>query len=160
MKKIFLVVTTCFTCLFAFSQTEYNKGYRLGLGLNAGLLTNDYYDYSLGVDVRLQYDFSQKKSITLTTGYNHFFNEMEDEGMVPVKFGLKYFLGNKFYLMGEAGAAIGVVGDLNNSLLLAPTFGYATKYIDASIRYENYNDYVTDQIALRLAYGFKLNKKK
>lgn len=160
MKKIFLAVATCFSCLLAFSQTAYDKGYRLGFGLNAGLLTNNYYDFSLGVDARLQYDFSQKKSITLTSGYNHFFNSIEDDGMVPVKFGLKYFLGNKFYLMGEVGAAIGVVGNLDNSLILAPTFGFASKYIDASVRYENYNHYETDQIALRLAYGFKLNKKK
>ena len=160
MKKIvFTVLGTLLISSFAFSQQTYKKGFRLGFGLNGGFPTEGAYDGSLGIDVRAQYDFTKKTSITLTSGYTHMFTKPEDVGFVPAKFGFKYFLGNQFYLMGEAGAAFGVNGNIDNSLLLAPVFGFANKYLDASVRYEHYNDYETDQIALRLAYGFSLKKK-
>jgi len=69
-------------------------------------------------------------------------------------------MGNNFYWMGEAGIAFGVSENLDQSLILAPVFGFANKFIDASIRYEHYSDYETNQIALRLAYGFSLKNKK
>ena len=62
--------------------------------------------------------------------------------------------------MGEAGIAFGVNKYLENSLLLAPVFGFANKFVGASIRYEHYNDYETNSLALRLAYGFSLKNKK
>lgn len=161
MKKMFFtVIAALFMGTIAFSQTNYNKGFRLGLGLNGGFPTDGAYDGSLGVDVRVQYDFTQKTSITLTSGYTHMFAQPEEVGFVPVKLGFKYFLGNQFYVMGETGAAFGVNGSIDNSLILAPVFGFANKYLDASVRYEHYSDYETDQIALRLAYGFSLKKKK
>ena len=161
MKKIlFTALATLFLSSLAFSQENYNRGFRLGFGLNGGFPTDGDYDGSLGIDVRAQYDFSKKTSITLTSGYTHMFAEPEDVGFVPAKLGFKYFLGNQFYLMGEAGAAFGVNGNIDNSLLVAPVFGFANKYLDASVRYEHYSDYKTDQIALRLAYGFSLKKNK
>lgn len=161
MRKIFLAaIGTLFMGTIAFAQTDYNKGFRLGFGLNGGFPTDSAYDGSIGIDARAQYDFSQKTSITLTSGYTHMFSDPEDVGFVPAKFGFKYFLGNQFYIMGEAGAAFGVNGNIDNSLIVAPVFGFANKFLDASIRYEYYSDYETDQIALRLAYGFSLKKKK
>lgn len=161
MKKlIFSIALGVFFASSATAQTPYPKGFRLGLGLNGGFPTDSDYDGSVGIDVRLQYDFTKKTSITLTSGYTHLFLDPKDAGFVPAKLGFKYFLGNQFYAMGEAGAAFGVNGNIDNSLILAPVFGFANKYIDASIRYEYYNEYETDQIALRLAYGFSLKKKK
>lgn len=161
MKKTILTIFTV-VCLTTISnaQTNYNKGFRLGFGLNGGFPSDGDYEGSLGIDMRAQYDFTKKTSITLTSGYTHMFTDTEDVGFVPAKLGVKYFLGNQFYLMGEAGAAFGVNGNLDNSLIIAPTFGFANKYLDASVRYEHYSDYETDQIALRLAYGFSLKKKK
>jgi hypothetical protein len=44
--------------------------------------------------------------------------------------------------MGEAGAAFAVTNDYKQtSLILAPSIGYATKYIDVSLRYEHYSDF-------------------
>lgn len=161
MKNMFYAaLATLFLGTIAYSQTPYDKGFRLGFGLNGGFPTDGAYDGSVGVDARLQYDFTKKTSLTLTSGYTHLFNEPEEVGFVPAKLGFKYFLGNQFYLMGEAGAAFGVNGNIDNSLIVAPVFGFANKYLDASLRYEYYSDYETDQIALRLAYGFSLKKKK
>lgn len=49
---------------------SFNQGFRLGIGLNGGIPTdNDDYDWSLGGDVRLQYDLAPRASLTLTTGF-------------------------------------------------------------------------------------------
>jgi len=154
------------------TSASYDQGFRLGFGLNGGYSTEDPYKAAIGGDVRLQYDLTKRYSITLTTGYNHIFvseSDGKDLGFIPVKAGLKAFVWNdQFYLTGEAGAAFSVANNYNQtSLLLSPGIGYATKYIDISARYEHYSDFKTinndgtpgqgfGQVALRLAYGFKL----
>lgn len=138
----------------------YPKGFRLGFGLSAGLPTNNKYEGAIGVDARLQYDLTRKTSLTATTGYTHLFQKGNDTGFVPAKLGFKAFWGTQFYFQGEIGAAFGINNHIDNSLILAPTFGYANKFIDISLRYENYTDYNTDQIGIRLAYGFSLKKTK
>lgn len=151
--------------------TNYDQGFRLGFGISGGLPTQDPYDYNLGADVRLQYDLSKRYSLTFTTGFNNFFvkGDNNDLGYIPVKGGFKAFvLKDKLYLLGEVGAAFAVTNDYNkNSLLLSPGIGYANEYFDLSLRYEYYNDFPKlnsdnttgkglGQIALRLAYGFRI----
>ena len=146
---------------------NYDQGFRLGFGLNAGYVFEDPYDFSLGADARLQYDLSERTSLTLTTGFTNLFigDDIEDLGFIPVKAGFKGFIWeDQFYLLGEIGAGFAVTNDYDETtLILAPGVGYATKYIDLSLRYEYYNDFRNanndkgvGQLALRLAYGFKL----
>ncbi len=130
----------------------------------------DPYNLNVGGDVRLQYDLSKKYSLTATTGFSNLFVSGDDNdlGYIPAKLGFKAFvLKDQFYLMGEAGAAFAVTNHYNDkSLLLSPGIGYATKYIDISVRYEYLPDFPAirnntadkglSQVALRLAYGFKL----
>lgn len=145
-------------------QTEeinYDQGFRLGFGLNAGVPTDeDVYNYALGADARLQYDLSKKTSLILTTGFTNLFisNDRKDLGIIPVKAGFKAFVWeDQFYVLGEVGGAFAVTNGVNqHTYLYAPGIGYATKYIDLSLRYEGYTEYDTNQVALRLAYGFKL----
>ncbi|HEU4497287.1 MAG TPA: hypothetical protein VFR70_09570 [Flavobacterium sp.] len=146
---------------------DYKQGFRLGFGISGGLIFDDPYDFALGADARLQYDLSQKTSITLTTGFSNLFvgDDIKDLGFIPVKAGFKAFVWeDRFYVIGEAGGAFAVTNDYDDtSLVLAPGIGYANKFFDASIRYEHYSDFPSGnndkgvgQIALRLAYGFKL----
>lgn len=162
--------------------TNYDQGFRLGFGANAGYSTNDPYKLSLGADVRGQYDLSKRYSLTLTTGYTNLFvskadafpgqTEGKDLGIIPAKAGFKAFVWNdQFYVMGEAGAAFAVSNVDNTrdktSLLLSPSIGYATKYIDISLNYTHYNHFDrlnnngsiergVGQVGVRLAYGFQL----
>ncbi|MFV8370309.1 hypothetical protein [Flavobacterium sp. LB2R40] len=162
--------------------TNYDQGFRLGFGANAGYSTNDPYKLSLGADVRGQYDLSQRYSLTLTTGYTNLFvskadafpgqTEGKDLGIIPAKAGFKAFIWeDQFYVMGEAGAAFAVSNVDNTrdktSLLLSPSIGYATKYIDISLNYTHYNHFDrlnsngslgrgVGQVGVRLAYGFQL----
>jgi hypothetical protein len=163
------------------TEPNYDQGFRLGVGLNAGYATQDPYKLALGGDVRLQYDLSKKYSLTLTAGYTNLFVskadvfptqiEGKDLGFIPAKAGFKAFIwDDQFYVMGEAGAAFSVTnsnGSNKTSLLLAPTIGYATKYVDISVHYEHYSDFAkinnngtigkgVGQVGVRLAYGFKL----
>ena len=164
------------------TATNYDQGFRLGVGLNAGYSTNDPYKLSLGADVRGQYDLSQRYSLTLTTGYTNLFvskadafpgqTEGKDLGIIPAKAGFKAFIWeDQFYVMGEAGAAFAVSNVDNTrdktSLLLSPSIGYATKYIDISLNYTHYNHFDrlnsngslgrgVGQVGVRLAYGFQL----
>lgn len=149
---------------------NYDQGFRLGFGANVGYVFEDAYDFSLGIDARLQYDLSKRTSLTLTTGFTNLFvgeDNIKDVGFIPVKAGFKAFIWeDQFYVLGEVGAGFAVTNDYNDTtLILSPGIGYANKYFDASLRYEYYNDLPTfkangtegvGQIALRLAYGFKL----
>ena len=153
-------------------ETNYDQGFRLGFGANVGYATNDPYKLALGGDIRGQYDLSKVYSLTLTTGFTNLFVSKADGadlGFIPAKAGFKAFVwNNQFYVMGEAGAAFAVTNGYNKtSLLLAPTIGYATKYVDVSVHYEHYSDFAkmnnngtigkgVGQVGLRLAYGFKL----
>jgi len=145
----------------ASSTENYDQGFRLGFGLNAGAVTGDYFNFGLGGDVRLQYDMSERTSLTLTTGYTHLFSEedeIDDLGFIPAKVGFKGFIwGDRFYLLGEVGAGFAVTGDYDETTFLwSPGIGYANDVIDLSLRYEGMGDFQADQIALRFAYGFKL----
>ncbi|MEC4116607.1 hypothetical protein VSP20_06450 [Myroides phaeus] len=143
------------------TKAYYPKGFRVGFGINGGVPTDSKYDAALGVDARLQYDVSKKTSFTLTSGYTHLFDgDNGDLGLVPIKAGFKQFLSKNIYAMGELGAAIGTHKEMGNSFLWSPSIGFANKFIDVSLRYENYNDYNTDQIGVRVAYGFSLKNYK
>lgn len=170
-KNILFVALSCFCIGNAVAQEtandNYDQGFRLGVGLNVGPVFEKPYDFGLGGDVRLQYDLSKETSITLTTGFTNLFigDDYKDLGFIPVKAGFKGFVwGDSFYLMGEAGAAFAVTNGYDKtSLLLAPSIGYANKFIDLSLKYEFYSDFIkyngnkgVGQLALRVAYGFNL----
>ncbi|KGO90204.1 hypothetical protein [Flavobacterium suncheonense] len=158
LRTLFLfgIISASATALAQETKPEYLHHWRAGFGLNGGIPLNNNYNFSLGVDGRLQYDLTMKTSLAATTGYTHLFSSGSDAGFIPAKLGFKSFLGNQFYVLGEVGGAFGVTKELGNSFLWTPGIGVATKHIDISLRYENYNDYDTGQISLRLAYGYKL----
>lgn len=162
---IALFITTLFTNATIAQEIKdenanYDQGFKLGFGINGGLPTDNAYNFSLGADARLQYDLSQKTSVTLTTGFTNLFigNGAKDLGFIPAKAGFKAFVfENRFYVLGEVGAGFAVTNGYNDTTFLwAPGIGYANKYFDVSLRYEDYKKFETNQIALRFAYGFEL----
>jgi hypothetical protein len=124
---------------------NYDQGFKLGIGINAGYVFQDPYDFALGADARLQYDVSKRYSVTLTTGFSNLFVSGSDNdlGFIPAKAGFKAFVwDDQFYVMREIGSAFAVTNEYDKtSMILAPSIGYATKYIDISLRYEHYNDF-------------------
>lgn len=185
-KNLALTAVLLFSATLMNAQTEiekatnYDQGFRLGFAVSGGYMFNPSNGFggnsnifsgpAVGGDVRLQYDLSRRLSVTLTTGYNHFFVEEDlrdlpfdrcDVGQIPVKAGFKaFFWKDSFYALGEVGAGFTVTKNSplaeDTTVILSPGIGWANKSLDLSLRYEHYTEFETGQVALRLAYGFKL----
>ena len=161
MLSVFAIALLFANNLQAQETKSFDQGFRLGIGLNGGVPTdNDTYDWSLGGDVRLQYDLTKKASITLTTGFTNLFidQNIKDLGFIPAKIGFKAFVWeDQFYVLGEVGGGFAVTNGYDqNTYIWSPGVGFTSENIDVSLRYEAYTDYDTNQIALRVAYGFDL----
>ncbi|MCX2477597.1 hypothetical protein OQY15_00760 [Pedobacter sp. MC2016-15] len=181
MKKSTKLFASAVAAVAIFFSTNVNAQ-KIGIGANVGIPTDDAYSFAAGLDVRLQFDVTKQLSVPVATGYTNFFAkdrtvnfgagnvDLPDYGYIPVKTGLKYFLdpsGSGVYAMGEVGAAFGVTDHAKTTFLYAPTLGYSwSNGLDLGIKYENAgkgdalrlidDKNRTGQIALRIAYGFKL----
>lgn len=154
LKKTFFLFAFLLCSQHFFAQKKAGD-MRLGYGFSGGIPFNDY-SGTVGIDGRFQYDISLKTSLLGTAGYTHFFsNEIPDLAYAPVKVGFKSHIGDQVYVLGEIGAAFSTTG-MGISPVWNPGIGIATKHIDISLRYENLNKFDTSQVALRLAYGYKL----
>jgi hypothetical protein len=68
------------------SDTNYDQGFRLGVGLNAGYSTND--PYKLALEQMLEDNtIYQKDTLTLTTGYTN----LLQSGLVKQKERFRYY---------------------------------------------------------------------
>jgi hypothetical protein len=139
-----------------------SRATRLGIGLNLGFPTTEGYKFAIGGDLRLQQDFSSNISGILSAGYTNFSFKGEDSGsigFIPVKAGVKIFPTESFYFSGELGAGFGTDEGQKTAFVWAPGIGYGfDNGIDLGLRYEGFtvNDNTLGQVALRIAYGFKL----
>ena len=190
MKTMTKIIAGAFTALAIFigtnvkAQTTPANALRFGVGLEVGAPTGNAHDISkfeLGGTARLQYGLSNDLALTLTSGYYNFFGKTYTSsvsnatstttvtvkgrslGMIPVKAGIKAFVGNGFYFSGEAGAGFEVHpiiagGEKDTKLILSPGVGYASKSWDVGVRYENFSGQGNNYglVGLRLAYGFGL----
>jgi len=161
----FFVAAVAVVALFFTTNASAQK---LGIGLNLGVPTNDGYSFTVGADARLQFDVSKQISIPVTTGYTHFLGkevggiDVPDFGYIPLKAGVKVFFdetGSGLYGLGELGAAFGVTNGSGTSFLYSPALGYSwSNGLDLGVKYEGLSKGGANlgQVALRIAYGFKL----
>jgi hypothetical protein len=169
MKRSTIFLASAAAALALFFTTNVNaqsgdsKALRLGIGLNAGIPTTDGYSFVVGGDLRLQKDFSSNISGLLSAGYNNF--SLKDEigggsfGMIPVKAGAKIFFAESAYFSGELGAGFSTEDGGSTAFLWAPGIGYGfDNGLDLGLRYEGaeFKGGSIGQVALRIAYGFKL----
>ena len=156
----FAVMMICLVT--AMSAKAQNGGPRLGIGVDVGHTLKDPTRMTLGADLRLQQPLGQGVSGIITTGYYQFFKTNktnEGFGIIPLKAGLKFFPTKNVYIAAEAGAGFGTKKGAGTSFVYSPSIGLAFgDGFDASLKYENFTDYngYAQQLALRLAYGFKL----
>jgi hypothetical protein len=186
MKKItrFFACSAIALMLFAGLNAKAQMP-KLGVGLNAGLpTTDDYYKIALGADLRLQFNVAKQLSIPFTVGYTNFVgkeinlalvdlpagvpydNKVPNYDFIPVKGGLKYFFdkkGSGMYGLAEVGAAFGLTRYSKVGFLYSPALGYSwSSGFDLGLKYEAISGGLKDnkdnigQIAVRVAYGFKL----
>ncbi len=144
-------------------------------GLTSGAVTHTATSF-IGFTGRLQYGLSQNFALTLTSGYYDFLSKRyASMGMIPVKAGFKYIVGQHFYFSGEVGAGFELsdFGAFKNGgfgipkstkLIWSPGVGYTVKSWDFGLRYENFSSRKTFTgernnygfASLRVAYGFGL----
>lgn len=164
MKHLFLLFILIILSAAMANAQGNNSTWRVGFGIDAGIATSDAFKYALGGDIRIQKDFNQCISGTLTTGFSHFFEKDHFAGysqygspynVIPLKLGVKYFVGDNLYLGGEAGAGF-AFEQWGTSFVWSPSVGMAFKNgIDLSLKYEDYiKDKAAKTLGLRLAYGF------
>ena len=164
MKKSTTFIASAVTAVALFFSTNVNAQNNLGIGLNVGVPTSDAYNFAIGADARMQFNVSKQVSIPVTTGYTHFTGKdnVSDFGFIPLKGGAKFFFdqsGSGLYGLGEVGAAFGVTKNSGTSFLYSPAVGYSwSNGLDLGVKYEGLakSGANTGQVALRLAYGFKL----
>jgi len=169
MKKTTKFLASAAAALALFFTTSASAQTNLGIGVNLGVPTSDAYSFAIGADARLQFDVSKQVSIPITTGYTHFLGkeianniEVPDYGFIPLKGGVKFFFdqtGSGLYALGELGAAFGVTNASGTAFLYSPAVGYSwSNGLDLGVKYEGLSrdNNNTGQVALRIAYGFKL----
>ncbi|WP_345209202.1 hypothetical protein [Mucilaginibacter gynuensis] len=168
LKNTFIKAAAASILLFGSLSVNAQSKWRIGFGVDPGLATKDPFQYTLGGDIRLQRDFNNRVSGTLTAGFTHFFEKDHFTGfnqygspynVIPVKAGIKYFVANKLYVGGEAGVGFGFE-QWGNSFLWSPSVGLTfSNGLDMSVKYEDYTrSSITRTLALCIAYGFSLKK--
>lgn len=165
------------------SSTTTSNGVILSVGVDAGIPTgklSDSYNWNIGGSIQADFPVAPKLFVTVNAGYNSIQGKNNIDGsgldatniqLLPVKAGLKYFLVDKFYVQGEAGAAFllnksDFDGDKSAAFIYAPQVGYqfalgGKNYIDAGVRYEastkfdsGVDNSKVNFFGLRVAYAF------
>lgn len=171
LSKLVVAVIFIATAFFADSvkaQSIPLNTFRIDIGAESGIATgaiNRNSSTYIGFTGRLQYSIAQKFALTLTSGYYDFISkEQSSMGMIPVKAGFKYFVGQHFYIGGEAGAGFELsdFGAFKNGefgipkstkLIWSPGVGYTVKSWDFELHYENFSSTKTF-VGERNGYGF------
>jgi len=144
--------------------------WRLGIGVEGGIPTGNeknFSNFELGGTARLQYDADSRLGITLTSGYYNFFGKdvpglpgtkYTNDGIVPLKAGIKAFFAPEIYFGAEAGAGFETRSGGNTKLIVSPALGYANRTWDVGVRYENFSGQNDNYglVGLRVAYAFGL----
>lgn len=139
---------------------------KMGIGLNAGVPTNEAGSFAIGGDLRYQIDIDRQLSVPITAGFTSISNKDSygggSFGYIPAKAGLKYFFsesGSGAYGLAEAGAAFSTNTGGGTWFTYSPAIGYAwSNGLDLGVKYEGLtkNSFNNGYVGLRLAYGFKL----
>ncbi|RFM28439.1 hypothetical protein [Deminuibacter soli] len=167
-NTLVLVLVAMLLSLYGAAQNPSPK-WSAGVSVNPGLATQLPFQTALGGDLFVQHRLNNHLAATVSAGYTHFFEKDHFNGytqysspfnVVPVKAGLKYFEGDKFYIGLQAGAGF-AFEQWKTSFVWSPAVGVMfDNGTDISLHYEDFTgSRVTKQIALNLAWAFGLHPK-
>jgi hypothetical protein len=174
IKQLLLMVTILIGASFDAVCQPYQKG-TFSLSAGGEVLFPDR-DLSksnktgLGATLKGEYVFSKHSTVTLLSGYyfmngnNSLLVDYEDISAVPIKAGIRYYLGS-FYGAGEAGAIFSFGSspetDFVYSFGLGDKIKIKSRVIDITLRHETwvFMGNTSAVIGLRLGYEFAVNKK-
>jgi len=177
-----LVAITAVVAISLFSAKVHAQAVPLGqvkfdIGLEGAAPTYDARSLSNvmgGATGQFQLGLGDYLTVIATSGYYNFFDKTSTVngvsvkepglGVVPLKFGLKGYLGNSgVYLTGEVGKGFETskddyTGTYDQKNILSAGIGYVYHNWDYGVRYESLtgDEFNYGIIALRVAYGIKL----
>lgn len=135
-------------------------------GLELGIPTNSIYNIGFGGSGKVEVPLTTALSLSATAGFTNFYRKSALIGSnksqpassyVTLKAGLKYYLGEAFYIEGEAGNVVETNYSKNNlfAFALGPGFLISTgkhTAVDFNFRYENWGRGRLRQTGIRVAY--------
>lgn len=144
------------------------------------------YKYGAGVFLHADVPLIEHFNLSVSAGYNTFFTTSNigtsqqaitgttspNFETIPLKLGIKWFLGKKFYFQGEAGETLlankaAMYAVYSNAFTWSPQMGVLIPlnkkrtYIDGGVGYENFQSFYNDGAknnfwAIHIAYVFNL----
>jgi hypothetical protein len=179
IKRILIIAVVCNGLMVSRAKAQ---GIPLGqvkfdIGLEGGVPAYNARQLSGvmgGATGRFQVGLGDYLTVVATSGFYNLFDKNSTVngvsvkepglGIVPVKVGLKGYLGNSgLYLIGEVGQGYetsydDATGQKDQKNILAAGFGYVWHNWDYGVHYDSFTGQHYDYgiIALRVAYGFKL----
>jgi hypothetical protein len=162
------LLVTFSSCLLMAATASAQNSWKVGFGVNSGPATGEAFKYTLDGDIRAEKRLSTSVTGTLSAGFTHFFEKDHFRGfslygspynVIPVKAGIKYFVGHQFYLGGELGAGF-AFEQWGTSFIWSPSAGLAfNNGLDLSLRYEDFTQSpATKAVSLRLGYNIAARK--
>lgn len=197
-----LIYTLIFICFcFAANAQSYSDTLRISVAANLAVANGDYgtsvyttngtqdnaaYSYGAGVSLQVDIPVIEHINITASAGYNNFFTTQYAKNSqalvagytlpnfetIPLKLGIKWFLGKAFYVQGEAGETLlanktELYAVYGNAFTYAPQAGFLFKlkrhnYVDAGLRFESAGSFYNNGNkpntfwGLHVAYAFNL----
>ncbi|MDB4924849.1 hypothetical protein [Mucilaginibacter sp.] len=159
-----------------------------GTGINTAVAAtgSSAYKYGAGVFLHADVPLIEHFNLTVSAGYNTFFTTsnigtsqqaitgttLPNFETIPLKLGIKWFIGKTFYFQGEAGETLlankaALYAVYSNAFTWSPQLGVLVPlkkkrtYIDGGIRYENFQSFYNDGTknsfwAIHIAYAFNL----
>lgn len=153
------------------SRAQDRSPVAISAGFELGLPSQSIYSVGLGGSLKIEVPLSGKFAVTATGGITSMtyksafvanFNTHGSDTFVPLKGGVKYYLGPNFYAEGELGAAIETEHEKRSlfAYSIGPGFllplGNGKTGIDFSFRYESWSQHDLRQTGIRVAYKFGL----
>ena len=176
MKKIKLTLAFFIVSILTIQHTNAQIGEKRSFNLSIGADVNfaertlrETHQRGIGATVKGEYIFAKHASVTASVGYTSFFDsklinvKVADLSGIPIKAGLRYYLGN-FYVASEAGI-VKKTGYLDGNAFVY-SFSVGDEIItnkrngnslDISLRHEGWiRNEQYNFIGLRLAYEFRI----
>lgn len=149
LKKVSLLIAFIF--LFAKANAQMRES-KLGIGVEVGFPMSSFGDdakYGLGGSLLFQQPLAADLNLTINVGYlrfngnQTFANLRYRQSFLPIKGGVRYFLGQYFYGGGEIGAILPATSGESTAFTYGPNLGLEVPLsdknsIDVGLRYEGW----------------------
>ncbi|HEX6193993.1 MAG TPA: hypothetical protein VFZ42_16585 [Chitinophagaceae bacterium] len=144
MKKLFLVAA-----LVVAGFVSANAQFTFGAGLRLGLPVGDFsetHSFGVGGELQGEYNFSEKFSGVITTGYTSFFGKTIDfgfgevdvdaVGLIPIIAGVRVYPSTSFFIGAQAGYGILTGGgESEGAFMYQPQIGYNAEKFQLALNY-------------------------